>query len=92
MLTLDETGLKRLRCKPPPRTQGSSGWVVGPVQAALGSSRPLTNWTASVRARVLRLKEHLTMRASPRMSRVMLKAEACPLRSARITSKPLIVA
>jgi hypothetical protein len=28
----------------------------------------------------------------PQMSRVTLKADACPLRSARITSKPLIVA
>ena len=34
----------------------------------------------------------LDNRASPRMSRVTLKADARPLRSARITSKLLIVA
>ena len=37
-------------------------------------------------------KVRSTRRASPRMSRVMLNADACPLRSARVTSKPLIVA
>ena len=61
-------------------------------QAASSSSRALRNWTASARAEAPRPKARSTMRASPRMSRVMLKAEACPLRSARITSKPLIVA
>lgn len=32
------------------------------------------------------------IRASPQISFVMLKANACPLGSARVTSKPLIVA
>ena len=61
-------------------------------QAALSSSRSLTNWTASASAEAPRPKARSTMRASPRMSRVKLKAAACPLRSARIASKPLIVA
>ncbi len=61
-------------------------------QAASSSSCALTNWTASARAEAPRPKARSTMRASPPMSFVMLKAEACPLRSARITSKPLIVA
>jgi len=37
-------------------------------------------------------KARSTMRASPRMSCVRLKMAACPLRSARITSNPMMVA
>jgi hypothetical protein len=61
-------------------------------QAASSWSRSLRNCAASARADAPRPKARSTMRASPRMSRVTLKADACPLRSARITSKPLIVA
>jgi hypothetical protein len=47
---------------------------------------------ASVRTHGPRPKARSTMRASPQMSRVRLNAPAWPLRNARITSKPLIVA
>ncbi len=63
-----------------------------PHQAVSNSSRALTNWTTSASAEAPRPKARSTMRASPQMSFVMLKVDACPLRSARITSKPLIVA
>jgi len=61
-------------------------------QAVSSSSRSLTNRTASEITQAPSPKARSTMRASPQMSRVMLKAPAWPLRSARITSKPLIVA
>ena len=63
-----------------------------PHQAVSNSSRALTNWTTSASAEAPRPKARSTMRASPQMSFVMLKVDACPLRSACITSKPLIVA
>ena len=48
--------------------------------------------TTSVSALGPMLKARSTMRASPRMSPVKLKIAAWPLRRARMTSKPLIVA
>ena len=61
-------------------------------QAASSSSRLLTNRTSSARGQGPSPKARSTMRVSPQMSRVRLNAPAWPLRSARITSKPLIVA
>ena len=55
-------------------------------QAVSSSSRPLTNRRACEIAQAPSPKARSTMRASPQMSRVMLKAPAWPLRSARITS------
>ena len=63
-------------------------WRERVAQAAAGSIFSLTNQTASARAEAPIPKARSTMRASPRISRVMLKAAACPLRNA----KPLIVA
>ena len=60
--------------------------------AASSSIRSVTNCRVSARTQGPIPKARSTMRASPRMSRVRLKIAACPLRSARITSKPLIVA
>ena len=60
--------------------------------AATSLSRSQTNWTASIRTEAPRPNARSTMRASPQMSRVMLKANARSLRSARITSEALIVA
>lgn len=51
-----------------------------------------SNAAASVNALGPMLNARSTMRASPRTSPVRLKIAACPLRRARITSKPLIVA
>lgn len=48
--------------------------------------------TASASALAPMPKARSTMRASPRMLRVRLKIAAWPLRRARITSNPLIVA
>ena len=64
----------------------------GRGRAHAAASRSPTNWTASVSAHGPRPKARSTRRASPTMSRVRLKIAAWPLRSARITSKPLIVA
>jgi hypothetical protein len=61
-----------------------------PHQAVSNSSRALTNWTTSASAETPRPKARSTMRASPQMSFVMLKVDACPLRSARITSKGIV--
>ena len=58
----------------------------------LGSTRLPSSWTTSARADVPSPKARATMCASPRMSPVMLKADARPLRSARMTSNPLMVA
>ncbi len=60
--------------------------------AASSSICSVTNCIVSARTQGPIPKARSTMRASPRMSRVRLKIDACPLRSARITSKPLIVA
>ena len=60
--------------------------------AAARSSCSRISWTISAIAEAPSPNARSTIRASPRMSRVMLKADACHLRSARITSKPLIVA
>ena len=61
-------------------------------QATFGSRRCVINWTTSERADAPSPKARSTRRASPQMSRVMLNAAAWPLRNARITSNPLIVA
>ena len=87
---LDERGLALLqksgldggrprRC--PPR--GQAGWRL--------SLSPMTA-TASASAVAPMPKARSTMRASPRMSCVRLKIAAWPLRSARITSNPMMVA
>jgi IS5 family transposase len=60
--------------------------------AAWGSICVVTKSTASANALGPMPKARSIRRASPRMSRVILKGAACPLRSARITSNPLIVA
>jgi len=62
------------------------------ARAHAAASRSPTSWTASVSAQGPMPKARSTRRASPTMSRVRLKIAAWPLRSARITSKPLIVA
>ena len=61
-------------------------------QATFGSRRCVINWTTSERADAPSPEARSTRRASPQMSRVMLNAAAWPLRNARITSNPLIVA
>ena len=62
-----------------------------PHDSAL-ARRSCSNATASVRAHGPRPKARSTIRASPTMQPWKLKIPAWPLRSARITSKPLIVA
>ena len=62
------------------------------IHVAWRSSRVVMSRTASDRAEAPRPKARSTRRASPQMSPVMLKAPAWPLRNARITSEPLIVA
>ena len=69
---------------------GQSGQIARDPTARSNCSR--TSWTTSARAEAPSPNARSTIPASPRMSFVMLKAGACPLRSARITSKPLIVA
>ena len=82
----------RLCCKPLARAHEGVRPGERACHAGSSSSSRLTNLTASAATEAPRPKARSTIRASPRMSRVMLKADACPLRSARITSKPLIVA
>jgi resolvase-like protein len=81
-----------LCCKPCNEVQERDcrSWRRG--HAASSSIRSVTNCIVSARTQGPIPKARSTMRASPRMSRVRLKIAACPLRSARITSKPLIVA
>ena len=81
-----------LCCNQLGRARGGRQSTEGFDQTASGSSRLLTNRIASERTQAPSPKARSMMRASPQMSRVMLKAPAWPLRSARITSKPLIVA
>lgn len=68
------------------------GWDVDYLAASRFSRLSASSATASVSAVSPMPKARSTMRASPRMSPVRLKIAACPLRKARMTSKPLIVA
>ena len=70
------------------RDQGAS---CSPYNSAL-ARRSCSNATASVRAHGPRSKARSTIRASPTMPPWRANIPAWPLRSARITSKPLIVA
>ena len=70
------------------RNQGAS---CSPYDSAL-ARRSCSNATASVRAHGPRSKARSTIRASPTMPPWRANIPAWPLRSARITSKPLIVA
>ena len=70
------------------RDQGAS---CSPYDSAL-ARRSCSNATASVRAHGPRAKARSTIRASPTMPPWRANIPAWPLRSARITSKPLIVA
>ena len=70
------------------RDQGAS---CSPYDSAL-ARRSCSNATASVRAHGPRSKARSTIRASPTMPPWRANIPAWPLRSARITSKPLIVA
>ena len=70
------------------RDQGAS---CSPYDSAL-ARRSCSNAIASVRAHGPRAKARSTIRASPTMPPWRANIPAWPLRSARITSKPLIVA
>ena len=70
------------------RDQGAS---CSPYESAL-ARRSCSNAMASVRAHGPRPKARSTIRASPTMPPWRANIPAWPLRSARITSKPLIVA
>ena len=70
-----------------------------PVGCARHRSQAICSWSASLRAGATSASAEApipnarsTMRASPRISRVQLKAAACPLRKARISSNPRMVA
>ena len=83
---------KRLCCK----LQGerrATETLAYPRRHAVGmlSLSPMTS-TASASAPAPMPKARSTMRASPRMSFVRLKIAAWPLRRARITSNPMMVA
>ena len=79
----------RLCCK---NSDGGEGALLGLDHAAFSSRFCASIATTSVSALGPIPKARSTMRASPRMSPVKLKMAAWPLRNARITSKPLIVA
>ena len=82
----------RLCCKLGVGARLIAGRLCRASHAMSRSSRSLMSWTASARADVPSPKARSTMRASPQMSPVTLKARAWPIRSARMISKPLMVA
>ena len=83
---------RTLCCKLAVKARARAGWLCCCDYAAWNSSCSLMNCTASASALAPSPKARSTMRASPRMSPVTLKARAWPFRSARMTSKPLMVA
>ena len=81
----------RLCCKLGEGAMRDQGASCSPYDSAL-ARRSCSNATASVRAHGPRSKARSTIRASPTMPPWRANIPAWPLRSARITSKPLIVA
>ena len=83
--------LKRLCCKLGEGAMRDQGASCSPYDSAL-ARRSCSHAMASVRAHGPRSKARSTIRASPTMPPWRANIPAWPLRSARITSKPLIVA
>ena len=83
--------LERLCCKLGEGAMRDQGASCSPYVSAL-ARRSCSNAIASVRAHGQRSKARSTIRASPTMPPWRANIPAWPLRSARITSKPLIVA
>ena len=83
--------VKRLCCKLGEGAMRDQGASCSPYDSAL-ARRSCSNAIASVRAHGPRAKARSTIRASPTMPPWRANIPAWPLRSARITSKPLIVA
>ena len=95
-LWLDATYVKvrqtgRLYCKLGEGAMRNQGASCSPYDSAL-ARRSCSHAMASVRAHGPRPKARSTIRASPTMPPWRANIPAWPLRSARITSKPLIVA
>ena len=81
----------RLCCKLGEGAMRDQGASCSPYDSAL-ARRSCSHAMASVRAHGQRSKARSTIRASPTMPPWRANIPAWPLRSARITSKPLIVA
>ena len=82
---------RRLCCKLGEGAMRNQGASCSPYDSAL-ARRSCSHAMASVRAHGPRPKARSTIRASPTMPPWRANIPAWPLRSARITSKPLIVA
>ena len=92
MLTPDDVHHnRRLCCKLGEGAMRNQGASCSPYDSAL-ARRSCSHAMASVRAHGPRAKARSTIRASPTMPPWRANIPAWPLRSARITSKPLIVA
>ena len=83
--------VERLCCKLGEGAMRNQGASCSPYDSAL-ARRSCSHAIASVRAHGPRSKARSTIRASPTMPPWRANIPAWPLRSARITSKPLIVA
>ena len=83
--------IERLCCKLGEGAMRDQGASCSPYDSAL-ARRSCSHAMASVRAHGPRSKARSTIRASPTMPPWRANIPAWPLRSARITSKPLIVA
>ena len=89
--SLDSFDFKGLCCKLGEGAMRDQGASSSPYDSAL-ARRSCSHAMASVRAHGQRSKARSTIRASPTMPPWRANIPAWPLRSARITSKPLIVA